>query len=337
MSRDTTFVSIEGLEIDAGAVTQTLYVDGSRTDTYQEDGSNVRPFKTIQAAINAASGTTWIIIFAGTYNEQILLKSNILLWAKREAVDIQFAGGDVITRPLGVGNVWLYGLQVRVNGGGTFAALRDVSNASYMHVVDCYFNAPDGGDFAIFAQNTQNIWMRNIDSDGIVVFDTVTGLSMDTCQVNNNSQPGTQAMHLLNCTNPIYRSSSILNTTAGGNGLVVDGGVGGSVSIANIQAPGIAVNVINGHTGITFGLCGFAGGANDFTSAGGTAYFWGANNYIQGVVIHGGTQTLVNIGLDVGLPTLAPPPWGGPGVPVNVTNAIDRIATFISGFHGPIP
>lgn len=29
--------------------------------------------------------------------------------------------------------------------------------------------------------------------------------------------------------------------------------------------------------------------------------------------------------------------WGGPGVPVNNTDAINRIANFVSGIHGPIP
>ena len=52
MSRDTKFVSIEDIEIDAGFESKTVFVDMNRTDSYSEDGSVVRPYKTLQAAVD---------------------------------------------------------------------------------------------------------------------------------------------------------------------------------------------------------------------------------------------------------------------------------------------
>jgi hypothetical protein len=61
-------------------VTSVFHVDSKRTDTYVETGSNITPFKTIQAAINAASGTsgTDIILAANNYTENIVINKNSL-------------------------------------------------------------------------------------------------------------------------------------------------------------------------------------------------------------------------------------------------------------------
>lgn len=53
-------------------VTKWLYVDGGRTDSYTQDGTTFRPYKTIQAAINAAvSGSYNIEVGPGTYAENL--------------------------------------------------------------------------------------------------------------------------------------------------------------------------------------------------------------------------------------------------------------------------
>ena len=48
-------------------VTQTLYLDGSRTDAYTENGSITKPFKTIQSAVMSASGNVLINVAPGEY------------------------------------------------------------------------------------------------------------------------------------------------------------------------------------------------------------------------------------------------------------------------------
>ena len=58
-------------------ITETLYVDGNRTDNYTEDGSILKPYKTVQAATAAASGDTLINIAPGEYTGNISLGSNV--------------------------------------------------------------------------------------------------------------------------------------------------------------------------------------------------------------------------------------------------------------------
>ena len=54
-------------------VTQTLYVDGNRTDSYTQVGNIFAPFKTIQAALDVATQGTTIYVATGTYNENIVI------------------------------------------------------------------------------------------------------------------------------------------------------------------------------------------------------------------------------------------------------------------------
>ncbi len=63
--------------------TGTYYVDVNRTDTYTADGSEAYPFKTIQAAVNAAAitvltGGVSIRIAPGIYVENVLLENDNL-------------------------------------------------------------------------------------------------------------------------------------------------------------------------------------------------------------------------------------------------------------------
>ena len=51
----------------------TFYVDGGRTDYYTATGTVIAPFKTIQAALNAATANTTLNIAPGTYLENIVM------------------------------------------------------------------------------------------------------------------------------------------------------------------------------------------------------------------------------------------------------------------------
>jgi hypothetical protein len=61
-------------------VTNTLYVDGNRVDSYAADGSMLYPFKTVQTAVDKASSTIYtetvvIDIAPGTYIENVIFNS----------------------------------------------------------------------------------------------------------------------------------------------------------------------------------------------------------------------------------------------------------------------
>ena len=51
-----------------------LYVDNNRTDSYTATGTIIKPYKTVQAAINAATPETTIYIAPGTYTENIVMR-----------------------------------------------------------------------------------------------------------------------------------------------------------------------------------------------------------------------------------------------------------------------
>lgn len=74
-----------GATIDAGdiniPVTRTLYVDNKRIDAYIEDGTILKPYKSIQAAVNSitgSAGSNRFVIHAaqGFYSEDIIWNKN---------------------------------------------------------------------------------------------------------------------------------------------------------------------------------------------------------------------------------------------------------------------
>lgn len=60
-------------------ITVVLRVDGNRTDSYTENGSVDKPYKTISAAISASAAGDIILIDAGTYAEDLTITSDVTL------------------------------------------------------------------------------------------------------------------------------------------------------------------------------------------------------------------------------------------------------------------
>src|SRR6056297_513029 len=56
-----------------------LYVDKNRTDAYEASGSFSNPFKTIEAAVNAANSGNVIEILPGTYTENLSINKNLTI------------------------------------------------------------------------------------------------------------------------------------------------------------------------------------------------------------------------------------------------------------------
>jgi hypothetical protein len=76
-------------------VTQILYVDVNRTDNYIENGSITKPFKTIQAAIIAASGNTLLDVSPGEYVGDINLGTTVTV-LRGSGINATFLAGNVI-------------------------------------------------------------------------------------------------------------------------------------------------------------------------------------------------------------------------------------------------
>lgn len=60
-------------------VTNRIYVDGGRTDSYVEVGSIIRPFKTIQAGVNACPPGGCVCIASATYVENVVMVGRIAI------------------------------------------------------------------------------------------------------------------------------------------------------------------------------------------------------------------------------------------------------------------
>jgi len=270
-------------EVDAiDTVTTILHVDGNRIDLYTEEGSRGYPFKTIQAAIDAASSPALIKIAPGSYNEQLTLKSGVSLWAKRNTVNITYDSGDVITRPDGVSSLWIYGLQVTVTGNAGKAAYKDLGTSGYIQIHHCYFGAQGATDFAIHAIAANNLWMWRTDCDGAVKLDTVVGNTLDKCQIVAVNQAGVPALHILNSTSVIYMHSTIshAHADAGSDALKIDGGSGHQIALGNcISTNQKACYVTGAASNITLAMTGFVGGAKDLDLDAGCSILFGSNMY----------------------------------------------------------
>lgn len=63
--------------VQVGTITKTIYVDKNRTDSYTENGSITKPFKTLVAALAVATNGTLIKLQGGIYNENITIPDGV--------------------------------------------------------------------------------------------------------------------------------------------------------------------------------------------------------------------------------------------------------------------
>ena len=75
-------------------VTKVLYVDKNRTDSYTENGSLTKPYKTIQSAISIASGNVLINIAPGEYSGDFSLGVNVV-GIRGSGINATFFTGNV--------------------------------------------------------------------------------------------------------------------------------------------------------------------------------------------------------------------------------------------------
>lgn len=75
-------------------VTKVLYVDGNRTDSYTENGSITKPFKTIQSAITASSGNVLINVAPGEYSGDFSLGTEVVS-IRGSGINATFFTGNV--------------------------------------------------------------------------------------------------------------------------------------------------------------------------------------------------------------------------------------------------
>lgn len=108
-------------------VSVVLHVDVNRTDNYTENGSKHKPFKSIAAALTAASSGYVIQILAGTYSEALTISDDVIL---RGVGDVTLSGSVAITNS----SVKLVNIDITNTND---AALVTVDATSTLTIKDC--------------------------------------------------------------------------------------------------------------------------------------------------------------------------------------------------------
>jgi len=69
--------NVDGIELLISQANQILYVDSNRADSYTEDGTINKPYKTLAGAVAVAGDKAFIRVSSGTYTENIALSGNV--------------------------------------------------------------------------------------------------------------------------------------------------------------------------------------------------------------------------------------------------------------------
>jgi hypothetical protein len=134
-------------------VTKTRHVDNNRTDTYVPNGSATKPYKTVQAAITAASPTTIVVIEPGSYNENLALKAGVYLRSRGDTSSYGVTIVGKLTFSSGAGNVLLSGLYIYNTSG--HALEFSGADAQKVRAYNCKFETNSAGaHHAVLATNT---------------------------------------------------------------------------------------------------------------------------------------------------------------------------------------
>lgn len=156
-------------------VTKTVRVDGNRTDSYTENGSDSMPYKTIQDAIDAAVPTSVVVIEPATYNEDVVLRSGVHLKSRLNA---GFYGGGLITGKMtyspGAGFTVLAGLHVLNTSDHAVDFIG--SDAIKLQALNCKFETnSNGAHHALHITNTNPASEVRIDNTLLQVLDSSGG------------------------------------------------------------------------------------------------------------------------------------------------------------------
>lgn len=184
-----------------------IYVDSNRTDAYDANGSQSKPFKTINLALISSNSKKCILIMPGTYIEDIELTYDVVL----------FSFGHNLTTVIGnMGNQSVSAIQnIKIDGN-----LINESELYLQHV-----------KVTGLLQNSSNLYTNEIHSNNINITNGTTIINnlISTCltdicpldiiggnvNINNFKITGNTTAHpLLNCTGGqiILNSGSFFNT-----------------------------------------------------------------------------------------------------------------------------
>lgn len=152
---------------ESGIATKQFWVDKNRTDSYVEDGTILRPYKTIMAAINyiaTQDGVGDVIVEPGTYVENVTMNDPAL-----QKVTLRGAGGAGLYNTLISPSS---GLALDISGANVWALTQgiqffgDVQAAGggfEVDFLDCFF-----AEDALFSRGDMNVFGCQCNGDLIL-------------------------------------------------------------------------------------------------------------------------------------------------------------------------
>lgn len=313
---------------------EIVYVDKSRVDTYTENGSIAQPFKTIQGAIDAvaakgASAYTTIKILNGIYSENLVLENAGLKYIKLQGegyVSINPVGGNALQSAanndnliaLHIDNI-IFAKPVVLTGSNGSVSFQDVILQKVSFT----------GTASITATCLNNLTLKDCYGEQPIIFVNVNWSYMESCQLQG--------------TLSITMDSTVNLPSWGANGTILANGIfqSGSVSYT-----------IGGIATYTVAPNGCRWGSAAITIPAGVSIL-AYNSYLRGTVTNNGSVTLRNSCMDgyisgtgtlnlngqkgsyIGYTAANPGNWATQ--PVDVNEAIDRLAAAIFALNGGVP
>ncbi|MFW6242544.1 MAG: DUF1565 domain-containing protein [bacterium] len=206
--------------------TNTIYVDSNRSDTYTENGSISKPYKTLTVALNNVSEGDILLVSRGIYDEDIIVPNGVSI-INPSLNQVRINGNVVFNgtgNPMKVQGVVFGGTGNTVTFNGTVVVLDSYSTSPVVigsggHFTSFNFNIRmnEVNDVAFTSNTTLDVLIfgGTIESSGIVssLIQNAGSLRLNTCEVlsDNLSYP---AMEVTGGTSAII-SSKLVNSSGG--------------------------------------------------------------------------------------------------------------------------
>lgn len=143
---------------DPFAPTKVLHVDNNRSDSYAEEGSIIRPYKTLSSALAASSSGDTVIVMAGIYTEDISVPAGVSL-VSHSLNKVTLQGNATFNGP---------GVPISIQGIIFTGTNNTLTIDCTANIFECYsYSKVVFGSNAHISANVFNINVDEIDADAV--------------------------------------------------------------------------------------------------------------------------------------------------------------------------
>jgi hypothetical protein len=220
-----------------GQTSTIVYVDIGRADSYTEDGTIHRPYKTIAAAVAAAPADSTIKVAAGTYTGNIVLPDNVNLIGMG-------IGKTIFSGTVGTGSSGNSALKdLTINNALTISNATAINNIAVDNLtvsadVRAYNLVANTSTSNALTMTSGFVYLDGsalTSTDASAILQSGGTLVLDNCDVDNNHATNPTVS---STTSVIRILSTTLNNAGGGSAASLDNG-------ATSTTPNVLMNVIH--------------------------------------------------------------------------------------------